>query len=182
MSNLKKSKLSDLKLDERNINVGSERGNALLEKSLREGGAGRSILIDKNGSVIAGNQTVQKAVELGFENVIIVPADGKTLVAVQRTDLDINSPEGVRMKILDNTVSKHNYIEDAEVMEAICEEYDIEAMEYGLNARKAAEEDEPSGYDQEAQFFLNIRCINETHCQELYEKFIKQGLDVKIVT
>jgi DNA modification methylase len=36
------------------------------------------------------------------------------------------------MKILDNTVSKHNYIEDVEVAEAVCEEFEIEAVELGL--------------------------------------------------
>lgn len=128
-----KKKIHELKFDEKNINKGTEYGNALLEKSLREVGAGRSILIDKNGVIIAGNQTAAKAGELGIEDVIVVPTDGKSLIAVQRMDIDINSPDGAKMKILDNTVSKHNYIEDAEVMEAICEEYEIEQSQYGLS-------------------------------------------------
>lgn len=126
-------KLSDLKFDDKNFNKGSEKGNRLLEKSLREGGTGRSILIDKNGVIIAGNQTAAKAGELGIEDVIIVPTDGKSIVAVQRTDIDINTPEGAKLKILDNTVSKHNYVEDAEVMEAVCEEYELEPDEYGMS-------------------------------------------------
>lgn len=31
-------------------------------------------------------------------------------------------------------------------------------------------------------YLLNIRCEDEKHCQSLYEKFIKEGLDVKIIS
>ena len=41
--------------DRHNMNRGTERGLQLLEKSLRDYGAGRSILVDKAGNVIAGN-------------------------------------------------------------------------------------------------------------------------------
>ena len=46
--------------DSRNANKGTERGLALLDKSLRQYGAGRSILVDKNGRVIAGNKTLYR--------------------------------------------------------------------------------------------------------------------------
>jgi hypothetical protein len=54
-------RLSDLVPDERNANRGTPRGNAMIELSLRTCGAGRSILIDKNNRVIAGNKTVENA-------------------------------------------------------------------------------------------------------------------------
>ncbi len=50
--------LSDLSPDLRNANLGTERGHAMLERSLQETGAGRSILVDKHGKVIAGNKTL----------------------------------------------------------------------------------------------------------------------------
>lgn len=140
-----KKKIKDYQFDQSNINKGSEYGNALLGKSLQEVGLGRSVLADKNGFLIAGNKTVEKAAEMGFEDVLEVETDGKTLVVVKRSDLDINSEMGVKMKILDNTVSKHNYVEDAEVSEAICEEYQIDAKEYGITVeeeKKLVEEDE----------------------------------------
>ena len=43
-------KLSALTPDARNANKGSAAGNALIEKSLRKYGAGRSILLDKHGA------------------------------------------------------------------------------------------------------------------------------------
>src|SRR4051812_19479435 len=131
--NNKKAKITDLRFDEQNINKGSEYGNFLLERSLREGGAGRSILIDKNNVIIAGNQTAAKAGKIGLEDVIIVPTDGKKIIAVQRTDIDINSAEGARLKILDNTVSKHNYVENIEVAAITTEAYDLEPAKLGLS-------------------------------------------------
>ncbi len=35
---------------------------------------------------------------------------------------------------------------------------------------------------EEQSFYVNIKCTDEKHCQELYEKFVAEGLDVKIVT
>jgi DNA modification methylase len=129
---IKKKKISDYTFDKTNINKGSEFGDSLLEKSMRETGLGRSVLADKNGVLIAGNKTLQKAAELGFTDIIEVETDGKQLVVVKRNDLDINTADGAKMKILDNTVSKHNYVEDADVMEAVCEEYELEPVQFGL--------------------------------------------------
>jgi hypothetical protein len=89
-----KRKLSDLALDSGNANKGTERGRSALEASLRKYGAGRSILIDKNGRIISGNKTVETAADIGLDNVIIIQTDGKQIVAVQRTDLDIDSAAG----------------------------------------------------------------------------------------
>lgn len=64
-------KLTELLPDEKNANQGTELGLRLLDDSLQEDGAGRGILLDKNGKIIAGNKTVERAVDDGFEDVII---------------------------------------------------------------------------------------------------------------
>ena len=69
-------KVSDLTPDTHNANRGTERGMAMLENSLREFGAGRSILIDREGRVIGGNKTLEKAAEIGLEDVVVVQTDG----------------------------------------------------------------------------------------------------------
>ena len=46
--------IEDLKQDSRNFNKGCEQGQELMERSFKEMGAGRSILIDRNGNIIAG--------------------------------------------------------------------------------------------------------------------------------
>ncbi len=83
------TKIAELSLDAANANRGTERGSAMLESSLRQYGAGRSIVVDKAGRVISGNKTLEQAGQIGLEDVIVVQTDGKKLVAVQRTDLDL---------------------------------------------------------------------------------------------
>ena len=63
------SNISDLKFDDKNFNKHTEYGMSLLEKSLRENGAGRSILIDKDNNIIAGNGIVEAAGSVGLEKV-----------------------------------------------------------------------------------------------------------------
>lgn len=97
-----------LKPDTQNANQGTQRGRGLLEKSLRKLGAGRSILVDKDGNVIAGNKTLEGAAEIDLP-VRIVETDGTELVVVKRTDLDLYSDKDKRARQLayaDNKVAE----------------------------------------------------------------------------
>ena len=55
-----------LKLDPHNANRGTDRGRRAVADSLAECGAGRSILVDRDGTVIAGNKTLEAAQALGL--------------------------------------------------------------------------------------------------------------------
>jgi len=92
-----KVNLSDLIPDAQNANLGTERGRAALEQSLQQFGAGRSILLDRAGRIIAGNKTGEVAGEVGLQNVIIVETDGHELVAVKRMDLDLEEGDRARL-------------------------------------------------------------------------------------
>lgn len=122
--------IGDLVPDDRNANKGTERGNAMIEHSLRRYGADRSILIDKNGKIIAGNKTVENAGLIGLEEVVVVPTDGSKLVAVQRTDLDLDAdPRARELALLDNRTAEVNLDWDAEVLASLKEEgLDTSAM------------------------------------------------------
>lgn len=110
-------KINTLTPDDKNANRGTERGVGLLENSLRNYGAGRSVLLDRNGKIIAGNKTVESAASLGFSDIIVVPTDGKTLVAVQRTDLDMDrDPRARELAIADNRVAEVDLEWDPETL------------------------------------------------------------------
>jgi hypothetical protein len=124
------TKISDLIADNKNFNKGSEFGNSLIEKSFRKFGAGRSILIDKNNRIIAGNKSVENAMAIGMEDVQIVESDGTKIIAVKRTDIDLDSAEGREMALADNASAKANIVFDAELIEAevgeaICIEWGV---------------------------------------------------------
>lgn len=119
-------KIADLIPDDRNANLGTERGRYMIERSLTKLGAGRSIVVDKNGKIIAGNKTTETAVESGFEDTIIVQTDGTKLVVVQRTDLDLDTDAKAKeLAIADNRTSEVSLTWSAEVLAEISEEVDL---------------------------------------------------------
>ena len=99
------SSISDLKFDDKNFNKHTEYGMSLLEKSLKENGAGRSILIDKDNNIIAGNGIIEAAGQAGFEKVKIVETTGDEIIAVKRTDLKLDSKKGREMALADNATA-----------------------------------------------------------------------------
>jgi hypothetical protein len=84
-----------LEKDPANANRGTDRGRKMVRDSLRDLGAGRSIVVDKHGTVIAGNKTLEAAEELGIPT-RLVETDGSELVVVQRTDLDLGEGDKAR--------------------------------------------------------------------------------------
>jgi len=83
----------DLTPDARNANLGTERGRYMLDHSLRTLGAGRSIVVDAEGRVAAGNKTLEVAEEIGLP-IRVIRTDGNELVVVQRTDWDLLDDSG----------------------------------------------------------------------------------------
>src|ERR1035437_3135871 len=115
-------KLSTLIPDTKNANLGTPRGNQMIEDSLRQYGAGRSILIDKHGNVIAGNKTLENAGAIGMDDVIVVQSDGTKLVAVQRTDLDLADPRTRQLAIADNRAGQVSLDWDTETLKGLAED------------------------------------------------------------
>lgn len=107
--------MTQIQPDQHNANQGTQRGRELLRQSLKELGAGRSILLDKDGNIIAGNKTFEGAQEVGLK-VRVIKAERGELVAVQREDLDLNDPTGEarRLAYLDNRVSELDLAWDPE--------------------------------------------------------------------
>lgn len=75
------------KLDPKNAREHNPRNLGMIVDSLHEVGAARSIVIDENGRVLAGNATVEAAAEAGIERIRIVDADGEEIIAVRRKNL-----------------------------------------------------------------------------------------------
>jgi len=106
--------IADLSTDTRNANKGTPRGRAALERSLSQYGAGRSILLDKDNRIIAGNKTAQCAGEIGIDKVRIVETDGKEIIAVKRMDLSLDDKQARGLALADNRVGQLDLEWDAE--------------------------------------------------------------------
>jgi hypothetical protein len=124
------ARLADLQPDSKNANAGTERGRGMVEESLRRYGAGRSILVDRAGRIIAGNHVAEVAADIGLNDCIVVPTDGCKLVVVQRTDLDLDSPAARALAIADNRTSEVGLSWDLGVMAELAadEAVDLSAL------------------------------------------------------
>lgn len=129
----KKTTIKDLIHDDKNFNKGTEFGGSLIEKSLRKFGAGRSILIDKNNRIIAGNKTIENAAAIGLEDLQIVESDGTRIIAVKRMDIDLDSKAGRELALADNATAKANIDWDVETTFEVANEYEFDAGEWGVN-------------------------------------------------
>ena len=133
---MKQVNIADLTLDDKNFNKHTEFGMGLLEKSVRKFGMGRSILLDKNNKVIAGNGITETAADVGIENVKIIETDGKELIAVKRTDIDLDTPEGREMALADNATNAANLKWDYPALK----DSGIDIDGWGVQAKAAIEQ------------------------------------------
>ena len=68
--------IADLSPDPANARKHSPRNVGMIEDALHEVGAARSIVIDENNMVLAGNATIEAAASAGIEKVLVVETDG----------------------------------------------------------------------------------------------------------
>lgn len=96
--------MTKIRYDKRNYRKHGARNKELIRKSLSELGAGRSILLDADDSLIAGNGVYEQAEKLGIP-VRVIETDGSELIAVKRTDVHEDDEKRRLLAIADNTTS-----------------------------------------------------------------------------
>jgi hypothetical protein len=100
----KKYTLADLTPDPANARRHSPRNVGVIVDALHEVGAARSIVIDEDGVILAGNATAEAAAEAGITRVEVVEADGQTVVAVRRRGL--TPQQKARLALFDNRAAE----------------------------------------------------------------------------
>ena len=129
-----KKSIEDFIPDDRNFNKGTEYGSHLLEKSLSELGAGRSILVDADDRIIAGNKTQEAAINVGLKDAIVIETEGDELVAVKRTDIHLDTKEGRELALADNATSALNLAYDINNLQQVILEFDdFDPEEWGFD-------------------------------------------------
>jgi hypothetical protein len=174
-------KISELKPDDKNFNKGTEFGNSLIEKSLRNYGAGRSILLDKNNRIIAGNKTVENAAQIGFENVIVVETTGNDIVAVKRTDIDIDSKAGRELAFADNATSKANLDWDENLLFDEFEQTQLSDWGVSLTNFENSEIDFQLPEDKnESTLKIELIFDDMNQRETAYNKLVSMGYDCRL--
>lgn len=96
--------LRDLVADPQNRRQHTPRNIGMIVDALGKVGAARSIVIDEDNVVLAGNGVLDAAAEAGLTKVHVVEADGQTVIAVRRRGL---SPTQKRdLAIYDNRAAE----------------------------------------------------------------------------
>jgi hypothetical protein len=185
--------LADLVPDDRNANKGTERGSGLIESSLRQFGAGRSVLADKHGRLIAGNKTVEGAASAGIERLRVVQTTGHEIVVVQRMDLDLTKDKAAReLAIADNRAGQVSLEWDAEQLTALATDYATDLSAIGFSEDELAklggklpEDSDGVGGGVggiEDKYEVVIACTGEDHQREIFERLTAEGLTCRVLT
>ena len=155
--------IEDLHVDDENLNAGTERADAIIEQSLQRLGAGRSVLADKNGKLIAGNHVVQKAQELGFE-IETIHTNGNRLVVVIRDDLDLDQDAKAReLSIADNRASEVGLSWRMQKLEEMRLRYAGLKTDYLFSTKELQKAVERTGDELQARAKRQHRCPNCGH-------------------
>jgi ParB-like chromosome segregation protein Spo0J len=144
--------IGDLKPDRRNARKHNPRNIGMIASAMQEVGAARSIVIDEDGNILAGNGTVEAAAQVGIERVMVVDADGETVVAVRRSGLSAEAKQ--RLALYDNrTAELADW--DTDVLAGLrSEDGALEGMFYDDELAKVLQEVpdfEPVGIDEQGR-------------------------------
>ena len=179
MAKVVEAQIQSLVFDDKNFNKGTEYGEHLMDESLRKFGLGRSILIDKNNRIIAGNKTAEKAGELGFEKVVIVETDGSTIVAVKRKDIDLDSTKGRELALADNATSKANISWDSEMIMQCASQFDFDPEDWGVSMPEP-EEEEQEEPKKDIDTRLIVECGDVTKLSLLFSELQDRGFKCEL--
>jgi DNA modification methylase len=114
--------ISDLQSDHKNARKRTDRSATLIEESLKRYGAARSVVIDEDNRILAGNGTVDAAKRAGISKVRVIETEGDEIIAVKRTGL--TEDQKIGLALADNRTSDLSEW-DKEMLHQLSEEHDI---------------------------------------------------------
>lgn len=165
--------------DNKNFNKHTEYGMHILEESIRKFGLGRSILIDKNNRIIAGNGVVETASQIDLDKVLVVETDGNTLVAVKRKDIDLDSAKGRELALADNATGKANLCFDTDLIMQEAEKFDFDPEDWGVPMEQPKEEQQEDG-KKEISTKLIVECGDVSKLSLLFSELQDRGFKCEL--
>ena len=153
-----------IKYDKRNYRKHNDKNKYLINKSLKECGAGRSIVIDNEDNIIAGNGIYEQAQKLGIKTKII-ETDGSELVVVKRTDLATDDEKRKQLAVMDNSTSDSSEF-DFDTLQVDFDDYTL--GEWGIDLPSNFEV-EPAEENEE-DIFINKKLLKCPVCGHINEE------------
>ena len=176
--------IEDLTPDPRNARRHTPRNIGVIERSLNDVGAARSIVIDEDGVILAGNATREAAQQAGITRVRVIEADGNELIAVQRRGL---TPEQkVKLALADNRAAELAEWEP-DVLAELADEYKLDGLFRADELAELAMLAEPEAGEAQIdtvpeQWMVLIECTTEAQQVELLERLAQEGYTCRALT
>jgi len=124
----------------------------------------RPVVINKGNMILGGNMRLKACQEAGLKEIPVIKVDNLT-------------PEQEKEFIIKDNISFGEWNFDI-----LTNEWEKDSLnEWGMDLPIYNNEKEQE-FKNENKYFINIECDNERHAQKLYERFIKENLNVKIIT
>jgi len=114
--------INSLLSDHKNARRRTDRSAELIKESLQRFGAARSIVIDEDNRILAGNGTIEAAKAAGIKNVRIIEADGTEVIAIKRSGL--SEDEKVGLALADNRTADLSEWDQA-MLHQLSQEHDL---------------------------------------------------------
>jgi ParB-like chromosome segregation protein Spo0J len=115
--------IKHLRPDKRNYRRHTPKNVGLIVDALHEVGAARSIVIDEDNNILAGNATIEAAAEAGITKVRVIKANGHEIIAVQRNGLTAKQKK--ELAVYDNKAAEEA---DGWEAELLAEDFDVEEL------------------------------------------------------
>ena len=181
MARIIETSIESLVPDNKNFNKGTEYGDRLMDESLRRFGLGRSILIDKNNRIIAGNKTAEKAADIGFTDVLVVEVDGNQLVAVKRKDIDLDTSKGRELSLADNATGKANLSWDEKMIAEMANKFDFNPDDWGVDvSMEEPDNEEEEQTKKEISTRLIVECGDVSKLSMLFSELQDRGFKCEL--
>ena len=134
--------INDLKPDPNNANRGTERGHRIVNNSIQRHGAGRSGLAARDGTMIAGSQTLEEMAALGMK-IKPVHTTGDEWVVVIRDDVEPGSEQATLMGLEDNRGAQEGIEWDPGILAELAQQFDVSGLFTGDELAEWAQPSEP---------------------------------------
>jgi len=151
----KKEKLSDFRIQERNLNKHRPRGMGQLSSIISKEGWQSAITVAANNETFSGSARLETAQELfGDESEpIVFDIDGTRPVILRRVDIPTaDDPRAIRLGIADNRISEVNYDLDIDLLQETAQIIDISDLYFDDELAKLAEQKQEIIDHQEPDF------------------------------
>lgn len=160
--------VKDLVPNEINPRKISEAKKAELIKYLQKYNVVEIPVINKDGKLITWNQRLA---------VMMLVGRGEEIVDVRVPNRKLTDEEVKEYTLIGNV---HAGEWDEELLQLYFADIDFASLGIDIKSSNQSEPDAKE-YVPETNWFINIKCNSEEQAQELYERFLAEGLDVKVV-